>query len=238
MKLAFAAAALLALAFFGCAAEPARAAAMQVLAGSRFDALAAPVSKAIHLNGDAALVQSYRVTDQIVPAGRVALVVQSAIVTPSFVNVPIEIDLDGRFLRQIFVGFRVDRFVQTAVATHDLVPGAILTASDLKMTRMVYTGQRTNGTQVLVGRRVIGAVRAGAPLTIEGTQTNQIVKAGNTVTLIVDNDGVRVAADVVARTSGGLGDEVSIYNPQTNKTLTGTVVGPDRVELNLSGETQ
>jgi flagella basal body P-ring formation protein FlgA len=238
MKLAFAAVALLSLAFFGCAAEPARAAATQVLAGSRFDALAAPVSKTVHLDGDAALVQAYRVTDQIVPAGRVALVAQSAIVTPSFVNVPIEIDLDGRFLRQIFVGFRIDHFVQTAVATHDLVPGAILTASDVKMMRMVYSGQRTNGTQVLVGRRVIGAVRAGAPLTIEGTQTNQIVKAGNTVTLIVDNDGVRVAADVVARTSGGLGDEVSIYNPQTNKTLTGTVVGPDRVELNLSGETQ
>ena len=70
------------------------------------------------------------------------------------------------------------------------------------------------------------------------TKLISLVKAGNTVTLIVDNDGVRVAADVVARTSGGLGDEVSVYNPQTNKTLSGTVVGPDRVELNLSGETQ
>jgi flagella basal body P-ring formation protein FlgA len=103
---------------------------------------------------------------------------------------------------------------------------------------MVFTGQRANGTVVLVGRRVTSAVRAGTAVTIEGTQVNQIVKAGNTVTLIVDNDGVRVAADVVARTSGGLGDEVSVYNPQTNKTLSGTVVGPDRVELNLSGETQ
>jgi len=236
MKYALAAA-LLALASIGCAL-PARAAATQVLAGSRFDALAAPVSKAVHLDGDATLVEAYHVVDQIVPAGRVTLLVQSAIVTPSFVNVPIEIDLDGRFLRQIFVGYRVQRYVQTAVATHDLVPGAVLVAADLKMTRMVFTGQRTNGTQVLVGRRVIGAVRAGAPVTIEGTQINQIVRAGNTVTLIVDNDGVRVAADVVARTSGGLGDEVNVYNPQTNRTLTGTVVGPDRVELNLSGETQ
>ena len=237
MKHSLAVVALLALASFGCAV-PARAAGTQVLAGSRFDALAAPVSKAVHLDGDAKLVEAYRVVDQIVPSGRVTLVVQSAIVTPSFVNVPVEIDLDGKFLRQIFVGYRVQHYVQTAVATHDLVPGAVLTAADLTMTRMVYTGQRTNGTQVLVGRRVVGAVRAGAPVTIEGTQVNQIVRAGNTVTLIVDNNGVRVAADVVARTSGGLGDEVNVYNPQTNKTLSGTVVGPDRVELNLSGETQ
>lgn len=238
MKHAFAAAALLALAFFGSAAGPARAAATQVLSGSRFEALAAPVSKRVHLDGDATLAQSYRIPDQVVPMGRVALIVQSAIVTPSYINVPVEIDLDGRFLRQIFIGYRVQRYVQTAIATHDLVPGAILSAADLAMSRMVFTGQRTNGTQVLVGRRVISSVRAGTAVTIEGTQVNQIVRAGNTVTLIVDNDGVRVAADVVARTSGGLGDEVNVYNPQTNKTLTGTVVGPDRVELNLSGETQ
>jgi flagella basal body P-ring formation protein FlgA len=236
MKHTFAATLLLALAFFGCEAA-ARAAATQVLSGARFESLAAPISKAVRLDGDAALVQSYRIPDQVVPLGRVSLVVQSAIVTQSYVNVPVEVDLDGRFLRQIFVGYRVERYVQTAVATHDLLPGAVLAASDLKMSRMVFTGQRTNGTGALVGRRVISAARAGAPVTIEGTQVDQIVKAGNTVTLIVDNDGVRVAADVVARTSGGLGDHVSVYNPMTNKTLTGTVVGPDRVELNLSGET-
>ena len=221
MKHTLAAALLLTLAFFGSQAGAARAAAMQVLSGARFESLAAPISKGVHLDGDAALVQSYRIPDQVVPLGRATLVVQSAIVTQSYVNVPVEIDLDGRFLRQIFVGYRVERYVQTAVATHDLLPGAVLAASDLKMTRMVFTGQRTNGTGALVGRRVISAVRAGAPVTIEGTQVDQIVKAGNTVTLIVDNDGVRV----------------SVYNPMTNKTLTGTVVGPDRVELNLSGET-
>ena len=237
MKHTLAAALLLTLAFFGSQAGAARAAAMQVLSGARFESLAAPISKGVHLDGDAALVQSYRIPDQVVPLGRATLVVQSAIVTQSYVNVPVEIDLDGRFLRQIFVGYRVERYVQTAVATHDLLPGAVLAASDLKMTRMVFTGQRTNRTGALVGRRVISAVRAGAPVTIEGTQVDQIVKAGNTVTLIVDNDGVRVAADVVARSSGGLGDHVSVYNPMTNKTLTGTVVGPDRVELNLSGET-
>ncbi|HTX56532.1 MAG TPA: flagellar basal body P-ring formation chaperone FlgA [Candidatus Acidoferrales bacterium] len=210
----------------------------QVIRGARLEALAAPVSKSVHLTGDAVLVQAFPLPDQIVPAGKVSLAVLSAIVTPTYVNVPVQIDLDGRFLRQIFVGYRVQRYVQTAVATHDLVPGAVLAPSDLAMARVLYMGQRTNGTAVLVGRRVIAAVRAGAPVTIECTSVDQIVMAGNTVTLIVDDDGVSVVADVVARTSGGLGDEVSVYNPQTNRTLTGTVVGPDRVELNLSGEMQ
>jgi flagella basal body P-ring formation protein FlgA len=221
-----------------CVPGLARAATTQTIKGASFEALATPISKAVRLSGDAQLVQAYPIVDQIVPLGRVELVAQSAIVTAAYVNVPIEVDLDGRFLRQIFVGYRVQRYVQTAVATHDLLPGAVLDASDLKLARIVYTGQRTNGTDVLVGRRIITAVRAGAPVSIEGTRVDQIVKAGNTVSLIVDSNGVRIATDVVARTSGGLGDEVSVYNPQTAKVLTGTVIGPDRVELNLSGETQ
>ncbi len=231
------AALLLALAL-ACVPGMARAAATQTVKGSSFEALATPISKTVRLTGDAQLVEAYPVPDQVVPAGHIDLIAQSAIVTATFVNVPIQVDLDGRFLRQIFVGYRVQRYVQTAVATRDLIPGAVLTASDLKMARMVYTGERTNGTEVLVGRRVIAAVRAGTPVTIEWTRVDQIVKAGNTVSLIVDNNGVRIATDVVARTSGGLGDQVSVYNPQTSKVLTGTVIGPDRVELNLSGETQ
>lgn len=233
----FSAALSLALALL-CVPGMARAATTQVVPGRSFEALATPISKGVHLTGDAQLVQAYPVTDQIVPLGHVELIAQSAVVTTTYVNVPVRVDLDGRFLRQIFVGYRVQRYVTTAVATHDLVPGALLADGDLKMARVVYTGQPTNGTGVLVGRRVIAAVRAGAPVLIESTRVDQIVKAGNTVTLIVDNNGVRIAADVVARTSGGLGDEVSVFNPQTNKVLSGTVVGPDRVEVNLSGVTQ
>jgi flagella basal body P-ring formation protein FlgA len=44
-----------------------------------------------------------------------------------------------------------------------------------------------------------------------------------------------LTADVVARTGGGLGDSVTVYNAETNKLLSGTVTGPDRVELVLPG---
>ncbi|HUA08816.1 MAG TPA: flagellar basal body P-ring formation chaperone FlgA [Candidatus Acidoferrales bacterium] len=234
-----AAALVLALAWIACVPATVRAqAATQVLPGKRLEALAAPVSKRVPLQGDAQLVQAFPIPDQVVPAGRLSLAVETAIVTSTYVNVPIEVDLNGKFLRQIFVGYRVQRYVQTAVAAHDLVPGAVLEPGDLKMARIAYTGQRTNGMEVLLGRRVIEAVRAGAPVAIEETMVNQLVKAGSTVTLIVSGDGVSVVADVVARNSGGLGDEINVYDPKTNKTLTGTIVGPDRVELNISGETQ
>ncbi|HEY5341990.1 MAG TPA: flagellar basal body P-ring formation chaperone FlgA, partial [Candidatus Aquilonibacter sp.] len=205
---------------------------------SRFEALAGPIEREVHLQGDAQLVRAFPVPNQIVPAGRATLIAQTAMVTPAYVNVPIKIEIDGTFIREIFVGYRVERFVKTAVATRDLVPGTVLSPSDLRIARVLYTGQSTNGVSALIGRKVIATVRAGAAVPIEITQVDQIVKAGNTVTLIVSDGGVSVVADVVARSSGGLGEMVSVYNPQTNKMLTGTVVGPDRVELNLTGDVQ
>ena len=203
------------------------------VSGHTIEELAKPAARSVRLAADASLIPAFTVPDQSVPKGALSLVVQTALTTPSFVNVPIEIDVDGKYLRTVFVGYRIQKYVTTAVATHDLLPGSVLTPGDVALAKVPFNGQHTNGVQALVGRRIVAAFRSGSPVAIEQTQTNQIVKAGASVVLVVRDSGVSVVADVLARTSGGLGDEVNIYNPQTNKTLTGTVVGPDRVELNL-----
>jgi flagella basal body P-ring formation protein FlgA len=223
----------------GYAPVAARAqAASQHVSGRRFEALAKPVAATVPLEGDSALIAAFPVPDQVLPLGSVSLNVGQALINPTYINVPVEIDLNGKYLRTIFVGYRIQQYVKTAVAAHDLVPGTVLKADDVKIARVPFTGQRLNSTEVLLGRRVVSATRTGQMIAIEATQTNQIVKAGNTVVLIVIDNGVSVVADVVARTSGGLGDEIQVYNPETRKTLSGTVVGPDRVELDLSGAAQ
>jgi flagella basal body P-ring formation protein FlgA len=82
---------------------------------------------------------------------------------------------------------------------------------------------------------VDSAVLKGQPVRIQATSVNQIVKAGSTVVFIVRDSGVVISADAIARTSGGLGDEVFVYNPSTHKALSGTVTGPGTVELDISG---
>ena len=205
----------------------------QRVSGARLAALAHRAVSGIRLGNDATAVPAFTVADQLLQPGKLSIVVQSALVNPSYINVPIELDVNGHFVRTIFVGYRVQRWVKTAVAAHDLAPGTLLSASDLRVARVPFDGQQTNGATVLAGRRILSAFRAGQPVTIEETQINQIVKPGASVVLIVHDGGVSVVADVVARGGGGLGDQISVFNPQTNKTLSGTIVGPDRVELNL-----
>lgn len=185
---------------------------------------------------DRGYVAAAPVSDQTISSnGRVDLRAQSPIDTPTFVNVPVQIEVDGRLDRTVLVGFRVQRYVETAVAAHDIVPGTVLTQSDLAMARVPYTGVAGNGTAILMGRRVRESYVKGMPVTIAQTQVNQIVAPGSTVVFIVRDGPVLVTADAIARTGGGLGEQVTVYSNATRKQLTGTVTAPGTVELDISG---
>ena len=211
--------------------------ATQRIAGGRLAAVAARVARALPADPDAALEPAFTVPDQTVAGGSLTLVAGNAVVTPSYVNVPIDVDVNGVRDRIVYVGYRVVHYMQTAVAAHDLAPGSVLAPDDLAMARVPFTGRHANGTTVLVGRRVASAFTQGQPIAIEQTQVDQIVKPGASVVLIVRDGGVSLVADVVARTGGGLGEQVTVYNAATNKVLSGTVIGPNRVELDLQGAT-
>lgn len=205
------------------------------VSGQRITQAASREIAALAHDADHQYVAVSAVPDQVVTGDRIALHAQSPVGTPSFVNVPVVIDVDGKVDRTIYVGYRMQQYVETAVAAHDIVPGTVLSEDDLTIARMPFAGRPANGVEALVGRKVLGAVLKGQAVTIADTAENQIVKAGSTVVLIIRDNGVQVTADVVARTSGGIGDEVSVYNPSTNKALSGTVTAPGTVELDISG---
>lgn len=208
------------------------------VSGERIEQIASREIAGLAHDADHQYVAVSVVPDQVVTGDRVALHAQSPIGTSSFVNVPVAIDVDGKLDRTVYVGYRMQQYVETAVAAHDIVPGTVLSAGDLAMARVPFTGRPGNGIDALVGRKVTGSLLKGQPVRIEATAVNQIVKAGSTVVLVVRDFGVQVTADVIARTSGGLGDEVSVYNPSTNKALSGTVTAPNTVELDISGGDQ
>ena len=216
-------------------ASAAQRVADQSISGRTIAALADKTVRTLRLDKDHAFMPAFSVPDQAMPAGHVSLRAGSPLITPSYINVPVTLTLNGKFSRAVYVGYRVQQYTEQAVAAHDIAPGTVLQGSDVKMERVVFLGRQPNSTEVLVGRRVIAAYVKGQSIFIDSTSIDQIVKAGSTVIMIVRDGGVALTADVIARTSGGLGEQVTVYNPLTNKQLTGTVTGPGRVELELPG---
>jgi len=207
----------------------------QSVSAARIAALADKLAFGLVHDPDRTVVPAFRLADQSVPTGQVAIETLKPQVFATYVAVPVQISVDGRVAKTITAGYRVDQYVHTAVAAHDLTPGALLSSDDLTIARVLSNGRPSVDVNSLVGRKVRSATPRGQALYVEQTAVNELVKAGAGAILTVKDGGVQLTADVIARTGGGLGESVLVFNAQTNKLLSGTVVGPNRVELVLPG---
>ncbi|MFN2461306.1 MAG: flagellar basal body P-ring formation chaperone FlgA [Candidatus Velthaea sp.] len=212
--------------------------ASQVVPGTRIASIADRIARAAITGGDRAVAPAFGIVDQNVPLGEVALHAGAAQVNATYVSVPVTIAVDGKPARTVFAGYRVTSFVVTAVAAHDLGAGALLADSDVVLTRMPANGRPAVIAAALVGRKLRSATARGGVLYPEQTIVNELVKAGSPVVFVLHDGPVALSADVVARTGGGLGDQVAVYNPQTHTALSGVVTGPNTVELTLPGSNQ
>jgi flagella basal body P-ring formation protein FlgA len=207
----------------------------QSVPGAQIAVLADKLAFSLVTDPDRQIVPAFRLADQTVPAGHVMLAPQSPIVYATYVAVPVQLQVDGRVVKTVTAGYRVQQYIHTAVAAHDLTPGALLSESDLTLARVLSNGRPSVDIASLVGRKLRAATPRGAQIFVEQTSVNELVKAGSGAILIVRDGPVSLTADVIARTGGGLGESVTVYNAQTNRLLSGTVTGPDRVELDLPG---
>ena len=207
----------------------------QNVSGVQIAAIADKLAYGLVRDVDRSVVPAFRVADQAVPLGQVEITPLKPLVYATYVAVPLQISVDGRVAKTITAGYRVQQYIHTAVAAHDLTPGALLTSDDLVLARFLSTGRPAVDLTSLVGRKIRAATPRGAAIFVEQTSINELVKAGSGAILVVHDGPVALTADVIARTGGGLGESVTVYNAQTNKLLSGTVTGPDRVELVLPG---
>jgi flagella basal body P-ring formation protein FlgA len=218
-----------------CAFARAPLPAMQIVPGSQMAAVAERSARAAVPDTNLALVAACTLVDQSLPTGAVALVPGTPQVNATYVSVPIAIDIDGVLVRTLYAGYRITTYVRMPVAAHDLAPGAVLGADDLSYARLPFGGRTGLDIDTFVGRKMRSAVARGDVLYPELTAVNEIVRAGMPALFIVHDGPVRLAADVIARTSGGLGDYVTIFDPQTQRALSGVVTGPNTVELTVPG---
>jgi flagella basal body P-ring formation protein FlgA len=208
----------------------------QVVSGARMTALAGRVAAGLIDDPDRTIAAAFPVADQYVPAGTVAIATGMPQVNPTYIAVPMQITVDGRVVRTVVAGYRVQQYTHTAVAARDLAPGTVLTTDDITMQRVLSNGRPGVDAGSLVGRRMNIGLSRGGLLYVEQTAIVNLVKSGSGVILIVRDGPVALTADVIARTDGGMGQSVTVYDARTNKVLSGIVVGPNSVELNLPGE--
>jgi flagella basal body P-ring formation protein FlgA len=211
---------------------------VQSVTGAQIAAITDKLAGGLVHDADRAIVPAFRLQDQAVPLGTVAISTLTPQVYATYVAIPVQIAVDGHVAKTIMAGYRVQQYIHTAVAAHDLAPGAVLAPEDLKLARVLSNGRPSVDIASLTGRKIRSATARDAVIFVEQTSVNELVKAGSGAILVVRDGPVALTADVIARTGGGLGESVTVWNAATRKLLSGTVVGQDRVELVLPGGEQ
>ena len=122
------------------------------------------------------------------------------------------------------------------VAARTLPKGHLLTAADLSrdqrdVSRM-NSGYITDANE-LIGQRLKQQVIAGRPYTLSLVQADQLVRRGQTVTLVASSSGINVSMAGKALTDGAMNQRIRVENLNSGRIVEGVVRSREQVEILL-----
>jgi flagellar basal body P-ring formation protein FlgA len=85
--------------------------------------------------------------------------------------------------------------------------------------------------EALVGLAARRPLRAGAAAASRDVAAVQVIKAGEIVTLVFEDDGVSLALQAKAMTGGGVGETINAQNTSSKKIVQAVVTGPGQARV-------
>jgi flagella basal body P-ring formation protein FlgA len=134
------------------------------------------------------------------------------------------------------VPVEVEALTDMVVAVRPLERGEIVGASDVSLQKRdlaTAAGKISLSLDDVVGKRVRIGMRANAPVRSDYLEKPLLVKSGQTVTIIAENDVLRVTSMGRAKNSGAEGDLIRVQNLGSNKDIQARVVDAGTVKVDF-----
>jgi flagellar basal body P-ring formation protein FlgA len=142
--------------------------------------------------------------------------------------------VDDKVVKNIPLNVTVEALADLVVTTHPLEPGGVVGKADVALQKRDISGVPGRVCRRLdeaLGKRVRMAVRGNSPLRSDLLEMPPLIKSGQLVTIIAENDAFRVTATGKAKGSGAAGDVVLVQNLNTHKDLSAMVVDSNTVRV-------
>ncbi len=150
------------------------------------------------------------------------------------VDAVVEVLVDGRVTGKLNVSALVDRYAQVLCLERALEAGAVLQAAELTRKRVnisMLSNHVLFEMEAAVGKELKQGLRAGALLESKHLINPTVVQKGDQVKLIVKNGHLSITTTGVAKSSGGVSDQIRVENTASSRIVTGQVKDAATVEI-------
>lgn len=151
-------------------------------------------------------------------------------------NLAVIVRVNDRVERNISVPVEVEALADTVVVLRALERGDVIGPNDVTVQRRdisTLTGRVYRSADEVIGKRARMPVRANLPLRGDQLEKVPLVKSGQLVTILVENQTMRLTATGKARSNGAEGDIVMVQNLGSLKEVPARVVDSGTVQVDF-----
>lgn len=135
---------------------------------------------------------------------------------------------------KVYVPVTVVTTANVVVAAEHLPKGSLLTAESLRLEKRDVTRNRTGyyaSIEAAIGQRVVRPVLKGRLVSPDMLEAENVIRRGQSVTLIVSSGGIKIHVGGKALIDGAIGQRIRVENTNSGRVVEGVVRSREHVEV-------
>jgi flagella basal body P-ring formation protein FlgA len=139
-----------------------------------------------------------------------------------------------RVVQNIPVRVEVEALAEMVVAVRQIDHGSVLSVDDLALRKQDLAGVKGRFLRRIedaAGKKVRTTLRANSPLRADQLEKVPLVKTGQMVTIVAENERMRITVTGKAKSAGAEGDTITVQNLNSLKELPARVIDAGTVRI-------
>ena len=132
------------------------------------------------------------------------------------------------------VRIEVEALVDMVVALHQIEHGELVSAADVVLQKREIT-QSSNlaarSIDEVVGKKARTTLRGNQPVRTDQVEKVPLIKSGQTVTIVAENEVLKISVSGKARSAGAEGDTIRVQNLSSLKEISARVISATTVQV-------
>lgn len=139
-----------------------------------------------------------------------------------------------RVVRNISVWVDIEAVTDMVVALHQIENGELISAADVVLQKRELSQNSHLGARSVndvIGRKARTILRANQPIRTDLVERVPLVKSGQMVTIVAENEVLKISVSGKARSSGAAGDTIRVQNLTSLKEISARIIDAVTVQV-------